>query len=230
MQIYDKHPINNLPIDIFNIIASTDYMVYRALLGVYTFGMSTVNNSEKYRTSFGIKLQFNTKWNRRTWEQRMPGKCNKVITDLSQSKHYINGVLYRVSRHDGSFCYCDSKRLGHREDGPAVKTVNGKEIIFEWKIHGQLHRIDGPAVETNTGRKEWFQNGKRFRKEGPAVEKEDGTKIWYQDSWTLFNYVVPKEIIYSDGTKEFYSVYGKKYRAEYPDGTIQKWHEGRPYI
>ena len=64
----------------------------------------------------------------------------------------------------------------HREDGPAIESVNGSKF---WWLDGQFHRIHGPACEWSDGRKEWWLNGKRHRDDGPALELADGTKYWY---------------------------------------------------
>jgi hypothetical protein len=50
----------------------------------------------------------------------------------------------------------------HREDGPAVKHINGGE---EWYWHGELHREDGPAVKYSDGEEEWYWHGELRKSE-----------------------------------------------------------------
>jgi hypothetical protein len=47
----------------------------------------------------------------------------------------------------------------HRENGPAVKDINGTK---EWYLNGRWHRIDGPAIEYADGTFRWYLNGKRI--------------------------------------------------------------------
>jgi hypothetical protein len=61
----------------------------------------------------------------------------------------------------------------HREDGPAVETVDGHK---SWYRNGLLHRVDGPAYADEDGYKEWRVNGVLHRDDGPAIEWPDGRK------------------------------------------------------
>jgi len=49
----------------------------------------------------------------------------------------------------------------------------------KWYMDGNLHREDGPAIETLNGARLWFLNGKLHRKDGPAIEYWNGIKHWY---------------------------------------------------
>ena len=60
----------------------------------------------------------------------------------------------------------------HREDGPAIITVQGSAF---WYQCGLRHRTDGPAIEYSDGGKEWWQNGHRHRTDGPAIVWDDGS-------------------------------------------------------
>jgi len=61
--------------------------------------------------------------------------------------HVINGTEYWIS---GFFF--------HREDGPAIISLNAKE----WYFNGKRHREDGPAIEylQNQATDKWYYHGK----------------------------------------------------------------------
>ena len=96
--------------------------------------------------------------------------------------YYMNDVLHRedgpaVETLNGTKeWWVNGKR--HREDGPAIERSDGTK---EWRHHGLLHRIDGPAIERSDGTKEWWVNEKLHRGDGPAIEYANGTSAWYQD-------------------------------------------------
>lgn len=50
-----------------------------------------------------------------------------------------------------------------------------------WRLNGKLHRDDGPAVETLNGRKEWWKHGKRHRLEAAAVMQGTFSSQWWID-------------------------------------------------
>jgi len=53
-----------------------------------------------------------------------------------------------------------SKFTLHREDGPAVISLNLKHRQHrEWWIEGLLHRTDGPAIEYDNGDYAWYIEG-----------------------------------------------------------------------
>ena len=58
----------------------------------------------------------------------------------------------------GTKCYYVNNEL-HREDGPAIESLNGNKI---WFRNGKCHRKDGPAVEFANGKKEWHLNNKCY--------------------------------------------------------------------
>ena len=47
----------------------------------------------------------------------------------------------------------------HREDGPALKHINGTK---EWFINGKRHSLDGPAIEWHTGNVEYYIEGVEY--------------------------------------------------------------------
>ena len=47
----------------------------------------------------------------------------------------------------------------HREDGPAMATLNGALSYYK---HGRFHRLDGPAMIFEDGMSYWYINGKRY--------------------------------------------------------------------
>lgn len=109
---------------------------------------------------------------------------------LKDSFDYID-IEYR--RADGKL---------HREDGPAVKHLNGYE---EWWFDGKLHKNDGPAMDYGT-LKVWWNNGKIHRKNGPA--------ICYKNffMWVYDNKIHRENgpAIYTQNYKEWW-VHGKQY-------------------
>ena len=220
-----KLAINHFPINIFDKIIAGDHNVYRALLGIYKFGMWTLNNFKKYQVAFRITVQFNEKWNVRRWERRSPGKCHVVIKNNNGAEYLVNGVKYCFETPYGGFQYFDDQGKEHREDGPAVKIVKGREFTLKWMRHGHLHRDDGPAVETSAGRKEWHCHGRKYRKDGPAIEAENGDKFWCEDCESYKDPQMSK-IEYADGTKVFYTYDGEHIcRIEYANGPIECWFQ-----
>ena len=77
---------------------------------------------------------------------------------------------------DGNKYWKNNKGQYHREDGPAIKFVNGAKF---WYRNGLRHRTDGPAVENANEDKFWYLNGKYHRVDGPAIEYADDSKSWY---------------------------------------------------
>ena len=70
----------------------------------------------------------------------------------------------------------------HREDGPAVKLVNGYQ---SWWLNGKRHRINGPAVEYTNGGKEWFLDNYEYTEEDYNEKVKEYTKptvrLWLDD-------------------------------------------------
>lgn len=50
----------------------------------------------------------------------------------------------------------------HRENGPALREINGASIIESWYIEGKRHRENGPAIEYADGHKEWWIYGEKY--------------------------------------------------------------------
>ena len=48
----------------------------------------------------------------------------------------------------------------HREDGPAVKYINGYKA---WHLYGKRHRKNGPAIEYSNGDKFWYLNDRLYK-------------------------------------------------------------------
>ena len=89
----------------------------------------------------------------------------------------------RTDKDGTKWYYKDkAKTILHREDGPAVEGIYGKE----WYLNGKRHREDGPAIEYDDGYKAWYINGKRHREDGPAIEYADGSKSWYLNNVFIF--------------------------------------------
>jgi hypothetical protein len=59
------------------------------------------------------------------------------------------GVPSKIEYQDGRIEYLNEMGLLHREDGPAVKYLDGTEA---WYQNGKLHRDDGPAITVADGR------------------------------------------------------------------------------
>ena len=51
-----------------------------------------------------------------------------------------------------------------------IKIIDSDTEVMEWFLNGKHHREDGPAIKYLNGDTEWYQNGKRHRIDGPAVE------------------------------------------------------------
>jgi len=83
---------------------------------------------------------------------------------------------FKTVLENGTVEYVDCNGKYHREDGPAVESVNGNQY---WFINGVVHREDGPAVEYMNGPKHWYIDGCRHREDGPAIELANGEKQWY---------------------------------------------------
>jgi hypothetical protein len=48
----------------------------------------------------------------------------------------------------------------------------------QWYHDGKYHREDGPAIESVNGYTAWFRDGKYHREDGPAIESAYGD-AWY---------------------------------------------------
>lgn len=82
-------------------------------------------------------------------------------------KSYLKAILideypYCVEYSCGDKEWFDKDGCLHREDGPAVVWISGRE---EWIIHGERHRIDGPAIVFLDGTKEYWVNDNRLTEE-----------------------------------------------------------------
>ena len=72
--------------------------------------------------------------------------------------------------------YIKGTRTLHREGGPAIEWVGGKE---EWWYNGKPHRDGGPAIVYEAiGLEEWYVNGVLHREDGPAIKYYDGRFLW----------------------------------------------------
>jgi len=80
-----------------------------------------------------------------------------------------------VITKNGHKYWYDSDGELHREDGPAMETIDGTKA---WCFHGQFHRKNGPAIEFSDGHIQWLVHGKLHREDGPAAEWPDRCKMW----------------------------------------------------
>ena len=78
----------------------------------------------------------------------------------------------------GNIRYYNSKKVLHREDGPAVIANEGMEI---WYKNGVVHRETGPAIVTTFGQLSWVKDNKRHRENGPAIVYADGATETYKN-------------------------------------------------
>ena len=87
-----------------------------------------------------------------------------------------NHILQRYS-HKIRY-YGTSPKLLHKEDGPAVHSVDGS--VEEWWFNGVLHRLDGPALmhKNESPLEEWRIRGKLHRWDGPASIYPGGEEWW----------------------------------------------------
>ena len=67
-----------------------------------------------------------------------------------------NPVVYE----NGDKFWYNEKGQYHRDDGPAIISINGSK---EYWISGKLHRDHGPAYEGAGGYKEYWLNGTRYK-------------------------------------------------------------------
>jgi len=104
--------------------------------------------------------------------------------------------------------------IKHREDGPAVESLNGYK---EWRIDGVLHRLDGPAFEDINGHKEWWVSGLLHRIDGPAVESSDGRNHWWIDGKNYNSTILLRlreENLFLGKEKGKYDLYWLKFLTE----------------
>ena len=58
-----------------------------------------------------------------------------------------------------------SHKTLHREGGPALFTVGAPCNAQQWIINNMMHREDGPAVTDVHGKQEYWLNGKQIKEE-----------------------------------------------------------------
>lgn len=117
--------------------------------------------------------------------------------------------------------------LYHREDGPALVTMDGFE---HWYLNGKRHRIGGPAIIGPGVGEEWWEDGVLHREGGPAVDHKkgdgkEGTKLWYHRG-ELHRKDGPAKL-YADGS-EMWLYEGKLHRRDGPAlintrDDVKKW-------
>lgn len=59
------------------------------------------------------------------------------------------------------------------------------KLATKWYLNGELHREDGPAVTTVEGDCWYMRNGLIHREDGPAVTYSFGTMFWFLDGEQL---------------------------------------------
>ena len=114
--------------------------------------------------------------------------------------------IKKETSEDGTVVYYIGDRrdnIFHREDGPAIKALNGDE---EWYYEGVRHRDGGPAVKDRWG-EYWFSNGLVHRDGAPAVIRKS-RDIEYWNYGQLHREDGPA-IVRADGAKEWY-LFGKR--------------------
>lgn len=91
---------------------------------------------------------------------------------------------YREHHNDKLIVKYFVNGLCHREYGPAMVQIFGKQKIQFWYLNGEIHREHGPALieeYNNDILKMWYSHGKLHNKKGPALV--NGTRIkWYIDN------------------------------------------------
>ena len=72
----------------------------------------------------------------------------------ARKQNYLMITYYKDREH----------KIIHRENGPAILIV-GYPKAQTWCIDGKFHREDGPAVTTIQGREEYWLHGQRIKDE-----------------------------------------------------------------
>jgi len=118
--------------------------------------------------------------------------------------------VYIEIDEDGDKLYFSDKamRILHREDGPAIESVDGSKF---WYVKGQYHREDGPACEYANGTKYWYVSGLLHREDGPAKEFAKGYKEWWINGMWLSEEEFNKRMKSSCEGKVV-EIEGKKYK------------------
>jgi len=112
----------------------------------------------------------------------------------------------------------------HREDGPAVVLMQGKEEKEErWYKDGLLHREAAPAIVNHIyGTQKWYTYGKLHREDGPAIElgyylqndqwyDPTDARIFYNE-WYKNGELLNREIIGTWNTSNSEYIDGKFFR------------------
>lgn len=101
--------------------------------------------------------------------------CKQIY--LNHLRHSLTEPAVQYDTEEGGCKYWYKLGKYHREDGPAIDWILGKE----WWREGRLHRDDGPAIEKINGCKMWYKDGKLHREDGPAIITSDNTQMWYRN-------------------------------------------------
>ena len=66
-----------------------------------------------------------------------------------------------------------------KEEKGDIVTSTDSYGTKRWHLNNKLHREDGPAIKFLNGDKFWFQNNKLHRADGPAAEHANGYRSWH---------------------------------------------------
>lgn len=80
-----------------------------------------------------------------------------------------------IIKENGTKIYYNDDEQEHRDDGPAIISVNGDR---SWLTRGLLDNDDIPSVLRSTGAILWYKDFRPCRKNGPAFDFPTGHKMW----------------------------------------------------
>lgn len=140
--------------------------------------IATIGYGRAYREMLAIPAVARFAIKNRNW---IYTKITKVIELSGQPAYTVCARFHRYPEDEHAVIFPNGGRWYrwgklHRENGPAVISVD----IEKWYQDGKIHRDGGPAVINILEWEEWWQNGKLHRDNGPAVIYYEGGKSYYK--------------------------------------------------
>jgi hypothetical protein len=170
--------IDSLPLDCIRMIALESIPVYRAMLMIRRFALTTLGPANiKIRDHFTVRTDIEVGDHRTVYS----------LNDMIHRDHDLPAVIW-IGLGCRDWIYMG---MAHRDnDRPAEIWKDGS---LYWHYRGKRHRDgDKPATIRSNGTREWWKDDKRHRDGGlPAVIYPDGEWEWWMNGINILTIQPP---------------------------------------
>jgi hypothetical protein len=157
--------LDQLPLDCLRLIAKRDIVVYRAMLMIRRFALTTIADNLIYRMHFTTVKEYTSYMGTPAFKYKLNGR-----------KHRDNDLP--ATMHEDEYRWFKHGKIHRDNDLPAIMNP----YVLKWYQNGRIHRDnDQPSrIYIGSGGYEEWIDGDTYYREGnkPVIEYASGQHVW----------------------------------------------------